>query len=360
MVTSMLNIIPSSIDEKLGWPWLEETNTTLYNNDIEYPKITIITPSFNQGKYLEETIRSVLLQNYPNLEYIIIDGGSSDSSVEIIKKYQKYLSYWVSEKDNGQSHAINKGLIKVTGDIITWINSDDFYKPETLLIVANEFIKNSVCNCVIGKSHVFGEGKSYLAKSPIFESVEKTIGFGRIVQPAMFFHASTYKQIGLLNENLQYLLDTEWWLKYLMVYGQDKIVEIETPLVNFRLHSYSKTSSQYFGFIKERDSLYFSIAIQNKLEKLAKTINSLGYANHTYSFSFPEKTNKEFIEKAINYFLLLRGNEYYVNFENKTANVFFSVINTKLLLNEDVIFLKKIKFRNNFIPNFIIKTLRRK
>ena len=100
-------------------------------------KISIITPSFNQGKYLEQTILSVLDQKYPNLEYIIIDGGSNDNSVEIIKKYEHRLKYWVSEKDNGQANAINKGLSHCTGEIICWLNSDDYYLPDTLKKISN-------------------------------------------------------------------------------------------------------------------------------------------------------------------------------------------------------------------------------
>jgi len=103
---------------------------------VLYPKISIITPSFNQGKYLEETIFSVLGQNYPNLEYIIIDGGSTDNSVDIIKKYENQLTYWISEPDNGQSHAINKGFMKATGGILAWLNSDDMYLPGVLDYVA--------------------------------------------------------------------------------------------------------------------------------------------------------------------------------------------------------------------------------
>src|SRR5262249_19241824 len=99
------------------------------------------TPSFNQGQFLEETIRSVLLQGYPNLEYLIIDGGSTDRSVEIIKKYEPWLAYWVSEPDRGQSHAINKGFKRATGEILAWLNSDDIYLPCTLIKVCRVFLK---------------------------------------------------------------------------------------------------------------------------------------------------------------------------------------------------------------------------
>lgn len=102
-----------------------------------HPKISVITPSFNQGEYIEDTIRSVILQNYPNLEFIIIDGGSTDKTISIIKKYKKYIDYWVSEKDNGQSEAINKGLKVATGDIVCWINSDDILLPDALINVGD-------------------------------------------------------------------------------------------------------------------------------------------------------------------------------------------------------------------------------
>jgi len=107
------------------------------NNNI--PKISIITPSYNHGKYLEKTILSVIGQNYPNLEYIIMDGGSTDGSVEIIKKYESHIYHWESRKDDGQAHAINIGFSKATGDIIAWLNSDDMYLPGTLQYVSEVF-----------------------------------------------------------------------------------------------------------------------------------------------------------------------------------------------------------------------------
>ena len=115
--------------------------------------LSIITPSFNQGEYIEQTIDSVLSQKYPNLEYIIIDGGSTDQSVEIIKKYKKHLAYWVSEPDQGQSDAINKGLRMATGEIINWINSDDYYEKDALQTVADAFQDDRV-NVVCGTGKI--------------------------------------------------------------------------------------------------------------------------------------------------------------------------------------------------------------
>ena len=129
---------------KTGWPWSEQSKQlpkTMKNGKL-WPKISIVTPSFNQVQFIEETIRSVILQNYPNLEYIIIDGGSTDGSVEIIKKYEKYLTYWVSEPDSGQSEAINKGWKIATGDIIAWLNSDDMYMPYALSTIASMYAAN--------------------------------------------------------------------------------------------------------------------------------------------------------------------------------------------------------------------------
>ena len=115
-----------------------------------WPRISIVTPSYNQGQFIEETIRSVLQQGYPNLEYIIIDGGSTDNSVEIIKKYEEYLTYWVSEPDDGQYDAINKGFSRATGEIMAWLNSDDMYVPWTFKTVAEIFDKFEFVNWITG------------------------------------------------------------------------------------------------------------------------------------------------------------------------------------------------------------------
>jgi cellulose synthase/poly-beta-1,6-N-acetylglucosamine synthase-like glycosyltransferase len=137
-----LNELTSPPADKTGWPWTEESPLLpdKMEGDCDWPKISIVTPSYNQGRFIEETIRSVLLQGYPNLEYIIIDGGSTDNSVEIINKYEPWLTYWVSEPDRGQSHGINKGFEKATCEVFGWLNSDDyFHHPKTEYLNREEF-----------------------------------------------------------------------------------------------------------------------------------------------------------------------------------------------------------------------------
>ena len=132
--TLTLKDLPLPPPEKLEWPWTEQSEplSERIPDNSEWPRISIVTPSYNQGQFIEETIRSVLLQGYPNLEYIIIDGGSTDNSVEIIRKYEPWLTYWVSQPDKGQTDAIQKGFNLSTGVVWNWLNSDDLLEPNAL------------------------------------------------------------------------------------------------------------------------------------------------------------------------------------------------------------------------------------
>ncbi|MEK7375623.1 MAG: glycosyltransferase, partial [Candidatus Margulisiibacteriota bacterium] len=132
--------LPEAPKGKKGWPWTDVAQTELTDKSA-LPKMTIVTPSLNQGLYLENTIRSVLLQGYPDLEYIVLDGGSSDNSVDIIKKYGDHISYWHSKPDGGQAQAINRGFFLGKGRILAWLNSDDFYEPGALICAAEHLQK---------------------------------------------------------------------------------------------------------------------------------------------------------------------------------------------------------------------------
>jgi len=182
------------------------------------PKISVVTPSFNQGEFLEKTINSVLSQNYPNLEYIIIDGGSSDSSVEIIKKYEKHLSYWVSEKDGGQSQAINKGMAKSTGKILTWLNSDDWYLPGTLHRFAELFQQNPNHGMLVGTGRMVDEtGKETYYKVPDSEinlhRLYQWLNGADFMQPSSAFSRKAWELSGPIDESIHISLDVDLWLR---------------------------------------------------------------------------------------------------------------------------------------------------
>ena len=207
-------------------------------------KISIITPSFNQGRFLEQTIKSVLDQSYPNLEYIIIDGGSSDNSVEIIRKYEKSLAYWVSEPDGGQTHAINKGLKRATGEIIAYLNSDDFYLPGSLQKVAEFFSANPDVGLMYGDCNIIDEkGTVVLRKRELqFDyTMGCMIGFGVLIpQPSAFIRRETFQKVGYFNEEFQNSMDSEYWFR---VARAAKIRHMPAALSAFRIHGDSKTNS---------------------------------------------------------------------------------------------------------------------
>jgi glycosyltransferase involved in cell wall biosynthesis len=323
-------------------------------------KISIITPSYNQEQYLEQTIDSVLSQQYSNLEYIIIDGGSTDKSVEIIKRYEKYLTFWVSEKDKGQSDAINKGLKIATGEIINWINSDDWYNPDTLRRVSNYFEDDSV-QVVSGRSDVWKEGIFKVCNPgvDIYPDTEKTIGWARIDQPETFFRNSAIKKMGLLNPELHYIMDKEWWVRYLFHFGKENVLKVKDVFVNFRIHTESKTQNFQADFEAETMNLYYTIAKQNHLgeadtfERICTPllIDSLNYEN-----CYP----KEKLQTIIHYFWLQEARKHYALNRPAVAKKYLDVIDSKLLQYADRRELNKIKTRIFLIPLWIKKMLNKR
>lgn len=244
------------LSDKPGWPWTEETPPLPLTkpDGTDWPKISIITPSYNQARYLEETIRSVLLQGYPNLEYIIIDGGSTDESVDIIKKYEPWLSYWVSEKDRGQSQAINKGFAKATGDIFAWINSDDYYAPGAFARVADAFLQHDT-QWVAGitcRVHPDGEIFKLSRKPP--KKLEIWYVGGQYQQQGTFWRRNLWEFAGGVDETLHFAFDYDLWMKFIKV--QPFAFWIDQPLANFRIHPESKTSLDQLKFMKERQIVY--------------------------------------------------------------------------------------------------------
>lgn len=233
---------------------------------MDYPKISIVTPSYNQGKYIEQTIQSVLNQNYPNLEYIIIDGGSTDETVEIIKKYEHKIHYWVSEPDKGQTDAINKGFDKCTGEIFNWINSDDFYEPNTFSKISNLFFNNPLVNIICGKEWGFEDlnpaSKTLHKGSIIKNNIFETIRIGIIDQPCTFFRLTSISLFFPLDISLKYVMDKELWWKYLLKYGQSHILKVEDVFTHFRLHQQSKTVNDASLFELEFKRLEFSLFLQ--------------------------------------------------------------------------------------------------
>jgi glycosyltransferase involved in cell wall biosynthesis len=175
------------------------------------PRITVVTPSYNQGAFLEQTIRSVLGQLYPNLEYFVFDGGSTDNSVEVIKHYESQLAGWVSEKDRGQSNAINKGFARATGEILCWLNSDDFLLPGALHEAARRL---EYADFIYGKCLSFSNtGTRSLVNIPPAHDRELLNLVDYIVQPSSFWRRSLWEKAGPLNEEYHYAFDWEWYLR---------------------------------------------------------------------------------------------------------------------------------------------------
>ncbi len=248
--------LPPAPAGKSGWPWAGESPCladSMLDSPLR-PRLSIVTPSYNQGQYIEETIRSVLLQGYPDLEYIVVDGGSTDGSVDVIRKYEPWLAHWQSEPDRGQSHAINKGFKRASGEILAWINSDDTYLPGTLRRVA-EFFSKEDREWVAGKYIAMRmDGTEIERGNRPPSTLVPWLLIDRVAQPTVFWKAILWKHVGELDEELHYCLDFDLWLRFIL--GGYAPGWIDEPLANFRYHAQSKSVNDKASFEKEGQIIY--------------------------------------------------------------------------------------------------------
>lgn len=206
------------------------------------PLVSIITPSFNQAEYLEATIQSVLTQDYPRIEYIVIDGGSTDGSVDVIQKYQSSLAFWVSEQDKGQTDAINKGFNRAKGDILAWINSDDTYNPKAVGEAVLYLIENPDVAMVYADCDFIDEQGRVIGKFASRQTDYKKLrqGYVHIPQQTMFFRAKYWKEVGPLDPSFYFAMDYDLWVR-IAARAPIKYLPGRT-WANFRIHTSSKTN----------------------------------------------------------------------------------------------------------------------
>ena len=281
-----LSELPDPPSGRTGWPWTQGgSHQSDGETDIrDWPKISVVTPSYNQGIFVEETIRSVLLQGYPNLEYIIIDGGSTDDSVDIIQKYQKWLSYWVSEPDAGQADAVNKGWVLSNGSILGWLNSDDTFSENALMQVAHAFTNDQTILMVYGNCAEIDRCGNYLnTKRMESYNLEQLVKGKQMGQPAVFVARSAASEVGYLDAKKQWALDTDFFLRFWVRYPIETTAHIPEVLANSRVYETTKSNTGVHRIAMERratlDNLFETGQFDSRLRHLRRKAYASTYWN---------------------------------------------------------------------------------
>ena len=320
-------------------------------------KISIITPSLNQAEFLEQTILSVLHQGYEPLEYIIIDGGSTDGSVDVIRRYQGHLAYWVSEKDRGQSHAINKGLKMASGEVISWLNSDDLYLPRALHTVADYFEKNESA-LIHGKTILFGDGLRERVKGAEQQDLRVRYLAGiPFPQPSSFFRRRLLLEQGFLDETLHYGMDYDLFVRGALNY---QLLSVEDIFTKYRLHGESKSMAQGRAFADDWAKV-FSRVLRSFVftGDLIKRMRELGlYVEGDDSYQVAEIFTEQDLRQSFLYFLESHISYDYVSMDLETAGRLASFIK-----GFDADFyragqLSKVRWRSRYLGRPLIKYLR--
>jgi glycosyltransferase involved in cell wall biosynthesis len=238
---SLLTLLPTPPANLIGWPWNEETSPAVYSDapPRDWPTLTIVCPSFQQGRFIEETLRSVLLQNYPALELIVMDGGSRDETVTLLQRYSPWLAHWESQPDRGQSHALNKACDRATGELLGWINSDDYYLPGAFAAVARAFRDAP-------RSLIYGDWAERSGDAPALTIIREqpalafqvAVGGRHLPSHATFWPRFAHQPI---NESLRFTMDADLF-KRLAASGL-RPRHLAQPLGVFRRHAAAKTST---------------------------------------------------------------------------------------------------------------------
>jgi len=293
MPSPKLRDFPPPPPGRTGWPWTAKAGQVQDAGPL--PKVTIVTPSYNQGPFLEETIRSVLLQDYPNLEYIVIDGGSTDNSVDIIRRYEPWLAHWASEPDRGQSNAINKGFRAGSGRIMAWLNSDDCYTEGAVRHVVDYFESNPAADVVCGFrqtiDHVRNQrNRGFVHLKPDRYSLSRAC---YIAQETIFWRRSVWETVGEVDEACQYAMDYDLWQRMLSagyrfhllprflglfrIHGESKYIRDD----EIRTAELGRIYSRYLHTAKDAQELQMEMsAAWRRRMRIIRILGRLGFLNH--------------------------------------------------------------------------------
>ena len=246
--------LPAPPSDKTGWPWTVGSSRPADDGRV-WPRVTIVTPSFNQGRFLEETIRSVLLQGYPDLEYIVIDGNSKDESVDIIKKYSPWIAHWVSEKDSGQADAINKGFRKATGTYVNWLNSDDYFYAGAIADTVGHLLAQPGLDFIyrdVDQGWSAEKTEPRRGEAITFADMIRTLNVP-IPQQAALWSRAMMERVGLLDPKWHVVLDREFFMR---VGLHATMAYVPGAVGFFRLHADSKSVAEEKHWAREIPTLY--------------------------------------------------------------------------------------------------------
>lgn len=279
------------------------------------PLVTVVTPSFNQGRYIEETILSVLNQDYPNIEYLVIDGGSTDNTLDVLRNYEGQLT-WISEPDRGQSHAINKGFRMARGEILCWLNSDDTYEAGALRMAVDYFTGHPDIMMVCGGANLIDDNGNFLERitaSLPFDLWSVVYLAQNIPQPATFFRKCIFDAIGMLDENLHWCMDWELWIR---IGSRFKVDCVEAVLANCRFYLETKTSTGGFKRWQE------IVSVQRKYGNWTFPYGLLraGFGSIHMLIRYNYPSIYQFTQGLINYLKHKSLNDYYSNYHGVYAD----------------------------------------